>query len=664
MSRIAPDDRPPEDAASARLLERIAQLEAQLHAAHQAREEATEAEELLKGLFAAVPAFIIRYDADYRLKAISRMQPGFDRAQVLGTNFFDYMPPEHHSVAREAVERCLATGEPQRYQVSGMGPHGQPADYESYVAPVKDADGSTGFVLVAIDVTSQNAQALALRKSESMLDLALEAAGVALWAVELRSQRVTWNDHAFQLFGHPEALLPGDYARLLVHPDDQASVLADMQRPLLPGRFAGPPHRIIRPDGELRWVSTIRDVLCDERGQPTHIIGGTMDVTQQHEREMRARGAQRMEAMGQLTAGIAHNFNNMLAAIVPALDLMRPVIPSDLDGIAAGAQKAAARATEMVRQLMTFAGKRNETPRAVSVALVVSRSLEICRNAFERHVSLSVEVLDDVDVFVAAADLEQAVVNLLINARDAVLASSRIDKRVLVRVRRVEATPTPDEPPSVSLYACIEVEDNGVGMTPEVQAHIFEPFFTTKDVGRGTGLGLALAHAVVKQAGGCTGCRSAPGEGTQLSFYLPAVEATLHDGERMDRGDSAVSLGIRDVLVVDDEDDVAAATAALLQRHGLRVWRASTLAQALDLARELPSIELVLLDRSMPGGPADLILPDLRKHLPRARVLFFTGQDLDADQAALVDGVVFKPVNDQALLAQLFPQGSTVKTPV
>lgn len=632
--------------------EEIKALRARIVALEEEVQAGLEAEEMLKGVFAAVPAFVVRYGHDYRIKSISRLQPGFDRDGVVGTHFFDYVPPAHRAVAQAAIERAWQTGLPQHYEIEGAGPNGKPAFYESYVAPVRDRDGSLGIMLVAIDVTAQRAQSEALRQSESMLQLALESTGMGLWVQDLTTNQVTWNENAFRIFGRDRPLNAQEYMNSLVHPDDRPIVQREMAKPLVAGRFHTAPHRIVRPDGSVRWVATIRQVLCDEEGRPTNMIGGTQDITEQHEMELRARHAQRMEAVGQLTAGIAHNFNNMLAAIVPALDLMTPALPQTLSSIAEGAKESASRATSMVRQLMTFAGKRTVPARLTRTSEVVHRSLAMCQTLFEKNIVLQVIEHDDVGVFLGPSDLEQALINVFLNARDAVLASSRPQKIVTISTSRFVGQPSDGQRACLpeGSFAKIQIADNGTGMNPEVRARVFEPFFTTKEVGRGTGLGLAMVYAVVTQAGGCVLCHSDAGRGTEVVLYLPEAKAPV---VAMPAAPTqlVVAPANRIVLVVEDEETVATATLAVLRKSGVQAHRAAGLVEALELARSQPDAHLVLLDRSMPGGPADKIVPDLRRLLPKARIVFFTGEDLSPEEAQQVDAVLLKPMSARELLA-------------
>ncbi len=646
----APPGQPPAPNTQAaeidRLRARIAQLEEEVQAGR-------EAEEMLRGVFATVPAIIVQYDRAGRIKSLSRMQPGFDRDKVIGTMFSDYVPANQVGVIKGAMDRAWKTGQPQHYEIQGDGPNGAPAYYQSYLAAVRDRDGVMGIMLVAIDVTAQRSQALALKQSESMLQLALEVTGMGLWVQDLATKEVTWNDNAHRIFGHARPLDAETYINTLAHPDDRALLQREYDKTLEAGRVYTPPHRIVRPDGSVRWVASVRQVVSDEHGRPTNLIGGTQDITEQYESELRQRHAQRMEAVGELTAGIAHNFNNMLAAIVPALDLMTPALPQGLAPLADGAMKAASRATAMVRQLMTFAGKRIVPAQPIKASEAVNRALAMCQTLFEQQIILKVHQHEDLTLFLGPSDLEQALVNVLLNARDALLDSPHPERRIDIHIGRFEGEPSDGYRVcgSRGVYGHIAISDTGMGMTEDVRVRVFEPFFTTKEVGRGTGLGLAMAYAVVNQAGGCVTCRSGPGRGTTFELFLPLSSALVAAEP------TAVPLEVnpkntnRIVLVVEDEDTVAAATVTVLRQNGLQVHHAKSLDEALRLAAAHPQTDLVMLDRSLPGGPADKIVADLRRLLPHARIAFFTGQDLSETEAHLVDAVLLKPLAASELLA-------------
>jgi CheY-like chemotaxis protein len=259
---------------------------------------------------------------------------------------------------------------------------------------------------------------------------------------------------------------------------------------------------------------------------------------------------------------------------------------------------------------------------------------------------------DDVSVFLGPSDLEQALINVLLNARDAVLASSRTEKVVTISTSRFVGRPSDGQRSCLNegTFAKIEIADTGSGMTDAVRARVFEPFFTTKEVGCGTGLGLAMVYAVVTQAGGCALCHSHIGRGTQVVLYLPETKAAAVAVPSAPTT-SELSLGKRLILVVEDEETVAEATLAVLRKSGMEAHRAAGLAEALELARSHPEAHLVLLDRSMPGGPADKIVGDLRRLLPKARIVFFTGEDLSPQEAQQVDAVLLKPMAARALLA-------------
>ena len=229
-------------------------------------------------------------------------------------------------------------------------------------------------------------------------------------------------------------------------------------------------------------------------------------------------------------------------------------------------------------------------------------------------------------MFLGPSDLEQALINVLLNARDAVLASGRPERLVEVVIDRFSGQPSDGQRvcSHSGPYAKIEITDTGAGMTEEVRARVFEPFFTTKEVGRGTGLGLAMVYAVVTQAGGCVMCHSSPGKGASVLLYVPEALSTPSTLPAV-AAPIAAPLSNKVVLIVEDEETVATATLTVLRNSGLQAHRAAGIAEALELAASHPEAHLVLLDRSMPGGPTDKIVGDLRRLLPHARIVFFNG---------------------------------------
>jgi nitrogen-specific signal transduction histidine kinase len=404
----------------------------------------------------------------------------------------------------------------------------------------------------------------------------------------------------------------------------------------------------VSKDGSVRCLFSLGRSVTDAKGRVVKVLGGQVDVTAQRALEEQLRQSQKMEAIGSLTAGIAHNFNNMLTVILPTLELTAKLLPPERVSLLREATHAARRAAEMVHQLMTYAGQSDAHERGVhDIGAVIDASVGICTRVFEPHIAL--EAHHDgppAAVVCNAVQLEQVLVNLLVNARDAVNDAQRAEGgRVLVRSRIANVL---RDDGHVQRCALIEVIDNGTGMSEAVRARVFEPFFTTKAHGRGTGLGLAMSFAIVRDLGGTLSCESSPGVGTTFTILLPVTSEPL--SRPKSNAPLTMPAGHR-VLIVDDEQAVRMTLQYVLADAGLSVVSAESGKLALELLRtRAAEIDVVLLDRSMPGGPGESFVPAIRELAPHARIIFLSGGTVDGRLAAMVDAVVPKPVTGPALL--------------
>ncbi|MET0412172.1 MAG: PAS domain S-box protein, partial [Polyangiaceae bacterium] len=333
---------------NAALRRRLAELQSGEHAAD-AR--------FLQSLLGALPAFVIRAGPELEIRFLNRYAAGFSPADALGKSIFDFLDPAQRSEHEQGVRAVLETGVPQRYQVRGMGDHGRLVDYETIIAPVTESDGRRGLVFVAFDVTEQAARQRALEQSQASLALAVEATGIGLWSWDSASGKLEWSERMHEIMGRVEPLDPDRYVQTAVHAEDRASVRAAMEKMNAGEASRWISHRIVREDGEVRWIIPCVSVKHDGAGN-RRLIGGNLDVTQIHALEERVRQAERMESLGTLTAGVAHNFNNLLAVIRASLDLIAAQMTDDARAAHVDAVHATDRAAEVVRQLMTFAGKR------------------------------------------------------------------------------------------------------------------------------------------------------------------------------------------------------------------------------------------------------------------------------------------------------------------
>jgi len=358
--------------------------------------------------------------------------------------------------------------------------------------------------------------------------------------------------------------------------------------------------------------------------------------------EEQLRQAQKMEAVGQLTAGIAHNFNNMLQAITGNLELALLDAPEDMADLLTDADGAARRAGEMIRQLMIFA-RQGIHPCVKSLDLwhVIGNTAEICRGTFDQKIRLD-PVPPHVKMPVVGDEgmLHQAFLNLCLNARDALEEGAPATPEIglvaeIVEVDAEQATANREISPGP--HVRVEVSDNGPGMDEGTRRRVFDPFFTTKPVDRGTGLGLAMVYGIITQHHGWVECRSEVGVGTTFSVYLPLASAG-QEGEQGWSGESSLhaKTGAGTILVIDDEDAVRTVAARFLDRCGYRVLEAGDGSDGLAVfRRERDSVALVLLDISMPMMSGVEALEAMREVDPGVKVIIFTG---DATRAEGIEG--------------------------
>ena len=397
------------------------------------------------------------------------------------------------------------------------------------------------------------------------------------------------------------------------------------------------------PSGERIRRSTMVP-LTDATGRVAKILLGAIDLTEMRRMEAELRQAQKMEAMGQLTGGIAHDFNNLLAAIIGSLELLLPAIGNGPQRRRLGiALRAAERGARLTSQLLAFARKQHVTPRPVAVGAVLAAVNEMLPRLLGGLVQ--VEIAPAADLWPALAEptqLEQAILNLAINARDAMPSGGRI----VIAAANVSVVTEKETSPGD--YVRISVIDEGCGMAPEVLEKAFEPFFTTKPVGKGSGLGLSQVYGLIRQLGGTVRIATAIGAGTTVELLLPRAAAAPAEVQGATVG---FATGVANLLVVDDDADVLDVTACMLEGAGYQVRTACGGAEALEMLAEATP-DLLLLDYAMPGMSGAELARRVRELWPELPMLFLTGY-ADALPAGELPGVgvLVKPCSQAELLA-------------
>ena len=619
------------------LRERVARLE---------REQAFS-----RTLLDSAAGIVTRVSLDGTIEFINRPSPA--DSPLIGQSIYSFVPADQAHVVRSALERCASTLKSTSYEVAARALDGTTDWYATNVAPILEGEKLVGLTLVSINASHARRTEEALRASQTRLKLALDLGNVGVWSWDQKHDVVEWDQKLTAMFGLPPDATPRTVAEYLaLIPEAQrAAMAAHVERALETG---------IYPDFELEaegadgphWFIIKGGLLRGPGGEVIGLTGGVVDVTERRRIEQRLRETQKLEALGQLSAGIAHNFNNMLAVIIPALELtrMRPAAadPTLLDDALASAQNAA----QLVRQLMVFSQRTpGLSAHRESLADVVRRAVLLCQQTFERHLTLELSDLEAGSfASVESGPMEQAVMNMLLNARDAVAVEPGRPGRIEVSVRAVgEPEARRRHLEARGAYVELRVSDTGCGMDATTRGRMLEPFFTTKPPGRGTGLGLATAWATVQAHRGFLDCQSELGRGTTFYLLLPAQEARVQT-ERAeapparDRGGAG-----RVVLIVDDEEAVSRTSALMLRDAGFRVLTAASGDEALRLA-EGSSFDVVLLDYSMPGLSAADTLAGLRRRQPQLPIICLSGLGISLAGATVQ---LLKPVSRTELLAVL-----------
>lgn len=596
-----------------------------------------ESAAFLRSVLAHMPALCSAIAPDGRFLYVNRTIPGLTAQEVYGKTVFDFTAPAMHQAARDAMERVMRTRQPDGYVGVGPGKNGPASRYQNWLGPIVAHGEVVALTLITQDVSDEYAVQLQLEESEERLRMALEASGLGMWRANMHTGELVIDERlqAIYLTDRLE-FEQGGFDKFL-HPDDRDRVNAAATSAFEGGAPYQTENRILRGDGSVGWVAGTGAVVNDADGEPVTMIGTIQDITERRALEEKLLRAQKLEAVGQLTAGIAHNFNNMLASILPTLELIQDDVQPRNAELVVGAKEAARRAAEMVRELLLFAGRRPLSRKAIDVEPLLEHVLRLCRTTFDRAIRLDVHVEPDLPpIAVEAPQIEQALMNMLINARDALLDAevSAAEVRVLVDVD--------DE----TKHVRIRVIDNGPGMPADVRDRVFEPFFTTKRVGRGTGLGLSTTYGIVREHDGELWCDSAPGRGTTFTVLLPAAEREVQpDVEEP----VAAPVGRGTLLIVDDEAVVRSVVVRVLQDAGFQALDAADGAAALETLAANPDVRLVVLDLNMPGPPWREVVAAIRSDHADTKVLAYTGK-LGQGELDGVDGVVEKPAEPHQLI--------------
>ncbi len=607
---------------------------------------------------------------------------GFTPEEVNESGWESIVHPDDRPRAQTMVDRAVA-GETVRGPLRYITRDGAIRHVLHYMAPFQhDALGTT-LLGAVVDVTEWKAAEQALNASQARFREIADAINDIFWMVSVPDGQLVYINNAWErVWGQPISELCTANSTFLqnIHPDDRPDVIAQFRRFCrFPQSESYDVHyRIVRPDGEIRHIADRGTPVANPDGAIDRVIGVARDITEQWLLQQQLLQSQKMEAFGRMAGGIAHDFNNWLTVIIGTCDSLRNSIHVDdsrrqaVETIEAAGQHAAS----LTRQLLAVSSRQMLSPRLLDLNATIQQLEPMLRRLLGEDLIVTTQLAPDLDLIHAdVSQIEQVIVNLAVNARDAMPKTGelRIDTRnVTIDANEVLDAALPLVP---GRYVRLTVSDTGTGMTEKVRRHLFEPFFTTKPTGKGSGLGLATVLGIVRQSRGDISVESTRGVGTTFRLLFPAHPSPTPSTDRAG-GDTPTVVQLppepamiappdeqppavpTTVLLVEDEAAVRKVVSAILKRRGFLVLEAPDGEAAQSLAtRHARDIQLVVTDVVMPGLCGRQLADDLRLRIPGVPILFTSGH---TDEALINHGIeqnseafLQKPFTPQLLLAKV-----------
>ncbi len=500
--------------------------------------------------------------------------------------------------------------------------------YERFVCSYFVKGAIAGQLVTFSDITRTVRAEAALLEERAFLEKAQEVAHIGSWAVDIDPNGVLqWSNEMYRILGLPlEQTTSRSQAQEFVHPNDRDLMHRTRAAAIAAGQPYELEHRILRPDGVVRWVHTKANILRNAEGRPVRVVGTMQDVTLRRELEEQLRQSQKLEAVGRLAGGVAHDLNNALTTVIGYTELVLDSVTADhpLSRDIVEIRRAAERAESVIRQLLAFSRRQFAEPRVFQLEESVREIGRMLERLLAPGVSVRTETAANLPpIYGDPGQIEQAIMNLALNARDAMLDGGAFTLKV--SLVDIDARPVRSRPDHAhGQYLELLATDTGEGMSGETLTHIFEPFFTTKDVGKGTGLGLSMVYGTVQQVGGFIDVESEPQKGTTFRLYFPPAR------ERAEAPPPPPPVPVvphlATILVVDDQAAIRDLAIATLRRAGYRVLSAASGKEALALAGARGArLDVLLTDATMPGMNGRELAELLVKIHPGLRVIIMSG---------------------------------------
>ena len=601
-----------------------------------------DSEAFLASILENIPSMVYVKDAKtltfVRVNRATELTLGYTSEQLVSPDSRKLGPADESDYYARMDQRVVDTGQLLEFPLEVITPpDGRPRYLRTKKVPLFDDQGRPQYVLgISEDITDLKLAEDARLETEQRYHRIVDTITDYVVSVKIEDGRAVETSHgagcvAVTGYTAEEHAADAGLWMSLVVADDRAAAHEQIRR-VLAGEPTEPIElRIVRRDGAVRWVRHTPVVRTDGRGVPVAYDGVIQDITERRELHEQLLQSQKMEGIGRLAGGVAHDFNNLLTAILGYVEMCKldlpPGLPADhparvdLQEVATAGERAAT----LTRQLLAFASKQVVAPVRLDLSALVADSLKMLQRLLGDDIEIKAELEAGLGTVEAdASQLQQVLVNLTVNARDAMPDGGRLlieTAEEFIGPDSVRAHPGANP----GLYVLLAVTDTGVGMNEEVRSHLFEPFFTTKGLGKGTGLGLATSHGIVRQMGGHILVYSESGQGTTVRIYLPRKDGAA-DPVPLVAAHTHKTTGVETVLVVEDEPHVRRLAVLGLRAHGYVVLEAADGVEAVDLAGRVgPSIDAIVSDVMMPGMSGPQLLERLALVAPKARAVLVSG---------------------------------------